>query len=266
MAANSEQPEIIATVRSVNEFLGEVCPLPSGERPSREVMTRRYLIRQSLIHRPLFPPGSLIFRGQRCATWRPAAQIDRQPFCRYRQMHGLTREAHERRLLSEFQRNARAFVAHTPISDWEWLALAQHHGLATRLLDWTTNPLVALFFAVEPCSPEDAAVWLCLRHTSSAELSEDPFSIKQCCILHPSHLTERIITQSGCFTVHPSNDAEAEISCILIPAADRATIHLQLAGLGITRASLFPGLDGIAAMLNRHLSMAAANPLVSAAS
>ena len=53
------------------------------------------------------------------------------------------------RMLDDFKRRALPFVDMIPRNDFEWLFLMQHHGVPTRLLDWTTNALVALFFAVD---------------------------------------------------------------------------------------------------------------------
>lgn len=62
-------------------------------------------------------------------------------------------------LLRNFRKYAHSFMPDMK-SSWHWMTIGQHHGLPTRLLDWTWSPLVALHFATDHYPPEhDAAVW-----------------------------------------------------------------------------------------------------------
>jgi hypothetical protein len=162
-----------------------------------------------------------------------------------------SREWNEKEILRLFKEQALPYLDFMPANDWDWLALGQQYGLPTRLLDWTANPLVACYFAVEQPGEDDSAIYA-YQNKSYIDVEEhpNPFRYKEVGKFIPRHLTRRITTQGGLFTIHPdpyepfeSNDMEK----IVIPNALRATLKKTLNKYGVDRFSLFPGLDSLAA-------------------
>lgn len=159
----------------------------------------------------------------------------------------------EKEILRIFKERALPFLTAVPQTSWDWLALGQHHSLPTRLLDWTSNPLVACYFAVEEESDEDSLIYAYnIKLFISVEDNPDPFQYKRVGKFIPRHITARITSQSGIFTIHP-NPYEPfrsdNIDRIIIPNKVRFELKQTLNRYGINRVSLFPGLDGLA----RHI-------------
>jgi hypothetical protein len=174
----------------------------------------------------------------------------------------------EKEVFEEFKREAVPYLEFSPQNNWQWLSVAQHKRLPTRLLDWTKNPLVALWFTV--CSPayeeKPGIVWAYIYEAKDAISSTtdlpstlfSPFNIDRTYLYFPEHVFPSIQAQSGVFTIHhrqtennefvpfeDTKDADLLLSKIEIPADAFPTIRYHLFRLGITPSSLFPGISGL---------------------
>lgn len=192
-------------------------------------------------------------------------------------------------LLREFKRLAELKLKPPTGDDAElkWVQYAQHYGLPTRLLDWTTNPMAALYFAALE------------KNSHGAVYAFDPIELNQRNVgaqcdrpldsqrdlpkitkylrltgmasrrglrtvaIKPTWNSERIVAQHGCFTLHGSRsffiskDDAPSLCCIPILRGAKASLMRQLNENGSGEMDLFPELEHLCNHLRRNANLSA---------
>lgn len=188
-------------------------------------------------------------------------------------------------IYKRFIQNATQLMDQSPLDEWEWLFVMQHHRAPTRLLDWTEGPLVALFFATfDPKQDSvDGALWcldpIALNRQANVSFAYElelpsfrdkvlenylPSRVDPKSPMHPiaaigPRATKRMAAQIGVFTVNHSVYKPIEtlydgkhVWKYIIPKADKEEIRHELGLLGYSALSLFPDIDEVAELIRRE--------------
>jgi hypothetical protein len=218
-----------------------------------------------------FPNKQWIFRGQRDGK-APLVPKAGRPEYVGKGVDDLDR-------FKRWSHQAIAFCPELPENDFERLAVARHFGLATRLLDWSLNALVALFFATEyepkvekdgTCSDEvgpDGAVFIFRKPDEEIDPLKDaldePSPVK---LYTPRPIVRRIIAQDGVFTFHPTPEevlqarrlsaktnhplAKRNLLVLPVPAKMKRQLQGQLRDVGILARTVYPDIQGLSDSIN----------------
>ena len=221
---------------------------------------------------------SWAFRGHADASWPLFSTLSR--YLTSFNVHKKYWPQQEQRILRIFRRKAHLLLDHIPDENdsLQWLALMQHHGAPTRLLDFTWSPYVAAFFALERAT-KDAAIWALfppgasnvkvrtIRASQKIEEGEIGPCVRgnyekyflyneQAIVLigEPDRMNQRLIAQSGTFAVPGLLDKPVEEifpsnmmrKFVLATSQMRRQAMQELYNMNIKQDTLFPGLDGLA--------------------
>lgn len=203
--------------------------------------------------------GTLIFRGQ-------AQKGNLLPgIARLNRLNNTTET--ERKMLNELRLRGQMRLSGAPKSSLDLLILAQHYGMKTRLLDWTSNPLAALWFACADRNSGDVYVYVidASKHMVVLDENFDPFAQNKTLVVRPSLSNDRILAQHGWFTLHRFSKSghggffplekmqggDLQVAYEYhIPGNARDSIISDLDRCGINRATLMPDLGGLCQHLN----------------
>jgi hypothetical protein len=221
-----------------------------------------------------------IFRGHTDYSWKLESSLYRafREALAIHELHGqekenLDRNAHERVMIDKFKRNAHLFLSHLPNDDDDlsWLALMQHYGAPTRLLDFSFSPYIALYFALE-LGTEDAS-FFCINHHALKIDDEDQFGsdckniysrvmyddkTEKVCLFsfEPIFSNQRLLSQQGILVApntlyinHEDILSEYQIEDndfvkYKIPKKLRYSGLKMLNQMNINAANIYPGLEG----------------------
>lgn len=216
-----------------------------------------------------------IWRGQRCSDWQLIASLDRI----LAKIGKRDSSEIHKQLLDRFKLAVRGRLerAARPESENEWWALGQHFGLATPLLDWTSSPFIAAYFAfndsAEPQTQHRVVYGLSATMVSRKSKSLSDSGEPTQAMVFVSPLTDdnpRLLHQRGLFTRAPSGtDVESWVRQhfqgrtthpwilikLIIPDSSRNMVLRSLERMAVSGLELFPDISGASLYCNLSLEI-----------
>ncbi len=205
--------------------------------------------------------GRFLFRGQRSPDWELSSTFDRS----FPDIKGKERNTLERDLLQHFRQECEADsrLRHLVEEEVSTLALAQHYGVPTRLLDWSESPYAAAFFAYQHAASAFESIIDIFRPDATVAvwaLDSDSYVWSEAqgvqIVSPPTWENTRMRNQSGKFTLSKTPfrslqeyvasfpDEDDALQLFLVPSEDAQLALADLDLMGINHASLFVDLRG----------------------